>query len=165
MPAMSISALNCTPCGLVRRALAMLYDALVIIAILMVAAAVVLPLGGGQHALRDPLYTLYLLCVWFVYLGYCWTHGGQTLGMRAWHLYLITETHGPITWRASLVRFVVSLVSAAAAGLGFIWCLWEKQGRTWHDQASATRVCRIPRPSRRARSDTAPQKQNHGNGQ
>lgn len=129
------------PCGLARRLLAMLYDSLVITALLVLAGALALPLtGASQQALRDVPYTFYLAGVWFLYLGWCWTHGGQTLGMRAWKIHINGADGGPVSWRAAGLRFAVSLVSAAAAGAGFGLSLLHPQRSCWHDRASNTRL-------------------------
>ena len=51
----------------------MLYDAVVIVALLMAAAAVPMLFGMANYtAAKDPAYTLYLITVWFLYLGWCW---------------------------------------------------------------------------------------------
>jgi uncharacterized RDD family membrane protein YckC len=41
------------------------------------------------------------------------------------------------------VRFAVAIVSLAALGLGFAWCLVDPAHRTWHDIAARSRVVRI----------------------
>jgi uncharacterized RDD family membrane protein YckC len=41
-----------------------------------------------------------------------------------------------------MLRFLVSIASALVAGLGFAWSLFNKQGKTWHDLASRTRLVR-----------------------
>ena len=133
-------------CGLFRRLLIMLYDSLVVIALMMFATAVAMALGmKNRTAAIDPPYTAGLLVVWFLYLGWCWRYGGMTLGMRAWKVRIQNrEGHSP-GWAQCLVRFVVALLSAAAGGLGFIWSWFRSDRQTWHDLASHTRLLRIKR--------------------
>jgi len=131
------------PCGLFRRLLIMLYDAVVVVALLMLATALAMVAGmGNQTALHDPVYTASLALVWFVYLAWCWHKGGMTLGMRAWRVCITDETGGLPGWRRCAVRFLVSILSAAPAGLGFVWSLIDQKNRTWHDMASGTRLLR-----------------------
>ena len=131
------------PCGLLRRLLVMTYDALAVVALMMLATGLLLALRLGNHtAGRDPLYTLYLAAVWFLYLAWCWRHGGMTLGMRAWKVRLVTEDGQPPGWLQCLSRFSVSLVSAALVGLGFAWALLDPDRRTWHDRLSRSRLVR-----------------------
>ncbi len=130
-------------CSLFRRLLIMLYDAVVVIALLMLATALAMLAGmGEQTALHDPVYTACLALVWFFYLAWCWHKGGMTLGMRAWRVCITDETGGLPGWRTCAVRFLVSILSAAPAGLGFAWSLIDQKNRTWHDMASRTNLLR-----------------------
>jgi uncharacterized RDD family membrane protein YckC len=131
------------PCGLLRRLLIMLYDAVVVIALLMLATALAMLAGmGHQTALQDPVYTACLALVWFFYLAWCWHKGGMTLGMRAWRVCIRDELGDLPGWKQCAVRFLVSILSAAPAGLGFAWSLIDQNNRTWHDMASRTSLLR-----------------------
>ena len=132
-----------TPCGLMRRLLIMLYDGVIIVALLMLATAFSMLAGAGNHtAMQDPLYTAYLVLVWFAYLVWCWHEGGMTLGMRAWHVCITDEAGLRPGWRWCAIRFLLSILSAALAGLGFFWSLIDPEKRTWHDKVSRTRLVR-----------------------
>mgnify|MGYP001821753372 CR=1 FL=1 len=131
------------PCGPGRQLLVMFYDAVAVVALLLLATAVALLAGSGPvTAGRDPVFTLYLVVVWFAYLGWCWTHGGMTLGMRAWRVVIEREDGSAPGWKHSGLRFSVSLLSALCLGLGFWWPLLSDRRRTWHDLASGTRLVR-----------------------
>lgn len=132
------------PCGLLRRLLIMLYDAFAVIALLILATSLAMLAGFEElSAGRDPVFTFYLVAVWFLYLGWCWSRGGMTVGMRAWRVVIEEEGGSRPGWGRCLVRFTVSLFSAAAAGIGFAWSLFEPRKRTWHDMASGTRLRRL----------------------
>lgn len=129
-----------------RRLLAMLYDAILLLGILMAATALVLPLTGGEainDALRWP-YRVYLLMIGCGFFAVFWRFGGQTLGMRAWRLQ-VRAAGGPLSWRQAWLRAFASLLSLAPLGLGFAWSVIDPQRRTWHDRLSATRLVVIPR--------------------
>jgi len=131
------------PCGLLRRLGIMLYDALVVLALLILAAALAMAVGfDSATALKDWDYTLYLLSVWFFYLAWCWRKGGMTVGMRAWRVRIQNENGDFPGWGQCLVRFVASFISAAAAGAGFIWSVFESRKRCWHDILSRTQLLR-----------------------
>jgi uncharacterized RDD family membrane protein YckC len=150
-----------TPCGLFRRLLAICYDGIVVLALLLLAGLFALPLDpGGQQAMRDPVYTIYLLAVWYLYLAWCWRRAGMTLGMRAWRLRLATADGQRPGWGACLLRFAVALAGVAALGMGLLWALFDRQRRCWHDLASRTRLVVIPRHSLRS-----PQHQDGDQGQ
>lgn len=148
---MARTSSNGATSGLTRRLLAMLYDALVVTGLLLLATALASPFDqGNQQALRDPWFTLYLLGVWFAYLAVGWIRGGMTIGMRAWRIQLRREDGGPVTLKTCLLRFVVSLLAAASFGLGFLWTLFDAKQRAWHDIASGTRLYRNAGGSDRA---------------
>jgi len=126
-------------CRLPRRLLAMLYDAVVLLGLLMLATAVALPFGDvNKVAFHDFWFTLWLLAVSFAYLGTGWRYGGMTIGMRAWRLKLVSDDERIISWPRCLLRFLVGLVSVGAFGLGVLWALVDSRNRGWHDLAART---------------------------
>lgn len=138
------------PCSLARRLAIMLYDAFVVLALLLAATALAMLAGFREvSAAHDPLFTAWLLLAWFAYLGGCWRVGGMTVGMRAWRVVIETDAGGRPGWGACLLRFAISLLSAAAAGLGFAWALFRRDRRCWHDLASGTRLWFEAPPRRR----------------
>jgi len=123
----------------------MAYDSLLVVAVLMVAAAlVVIPSGDGIRP-GTLWFQLYLLLAWWGYFAVCWRMGGQTVGMRAWRVKLITEKGERIGWANSALRFLVAAMSALFAGLGYLWSLFDRQGRSWHDMVTATHLVVIPK--------------------
>jgi uncharacterized RDD family membrane protein YckC len=136
-----------SPCGLGRRFLIMIYDLLPAIACVFIAAIIALPLTGDAVRFgTNPLYTLYVLGAWFLYLGLCWTRSGQTLGMRAWQVEIVDGSGRRPGWGASLIRFGGSLLSALPLGLGYWVSLFREDRSCWHDRLSGTRLQRRPRP-------------------
>lgn len=136
-----------------RRIGALLYDALLLIAIFVLAAIPFVLLTGRPQGWMRLLFQFYLLAVAFVFLGWFWVHGGQTLGLRAWRLRVTHADGGPLGWRTAALRFLAALLSWGCAGLGFLWMLFDNAHLTWHDRLSHTRVVLIPKAlkgSRRA---------------
>ena len=146
--------------GLLRRLGALLYDYLVVIALLIIAgfigmgvAYLLLATGmatvpEGKDAawlLTSPLYSAWLALVICGFYTWFWTRAGQTIGMRAWRLRVVDRNGASPGWGAALLRFVVAQVSLALFCLGFLWCLFERERRGWHDLASGTRVLREPK--------------------
>ncbi len=122
----------------------MLYDALVVVALWMLATALALAVGiEDRVATKDPAFTLYLAAIWFAYLAWCWRMGGMTVGMRAWRV-RIQDEHGQRPgWGRCTLRFFASLLSALPAGAGFAWALLDDDRRSWHDRISRTRLIRF----------------------
>ena len=131
------------PCSLIRRLAAVLYDAVIVLALLMLAAWLAMLIGAGQKtAFRNTGYTLYLLSVWYLYMAWCWHRGGMTIGMRAWKIRIEDELGERPSWGKTVIRFLASLLSAALFGAGFWWSLADSGRRTWHDILSGTRLVR-----------------------
>ncbi len=131
------------PCGLLRRLLIMLYDAFPATAIVFLAGFAVLPLTGDKILLgRNPAYTLYVMMMIYLYFVVCWVRIGQTVGMRAWKVELVTNDGNRAGWRAASVRFAASFLSLAPLGLGYWSCLLRKDRACWHDRISRTRLRR-----------------------
>jgi uncharacterized RDD family membrane protein YckC len=125
--------------GFFRRLAAIIYDLFLLLALLFVATLLVLPLNHGEaFTSKQYWYPAYLLTVSFLFYGWFWTHGGQTLGMRAWKIKVLTFDRKPIDWTQALLRFTATLVSLAPGGLGFAWILIDKNRRAWHDYLSHT---------------------------
>jgi len=131
-------------CPLPRRLLAMLYDAVIMLGLLMLASAVAFPFGSvNKVALHDFWFTCWLLLVCFAYFGGCWRYGGMTVGMRAWQLRLVSNDGQFVSWPGCLLRFLVCVVSLSVFGLGILWALVDQKNRGWHDLAARTLLIRL----------------------
>jgi len=120
------------------------YDFTIVVSLLMLATMLAILAGfSDRTAMKDPVYTVYLLLIWFFYLTWCWHKGGMTVGMRAWRVKIEDENGGRPGWGKSTIRFLASLLSAAAVGIGFAWALVDSRNRTWHDLLSGTRLVRF----------------------
>lgn len=141
---------------MLRRFGAMLYDLLIVIALLMILTALFLPLTGGEaitaarFGALEYVYRSVLLLVIVLFFGGFWTRRGQTLGMAAWRLKVEREDGGPITWTQALQRLAGAAVSLAALGLGYFWIWIDRDRLTWHDRWSRTRVRVLARKGRAA---------------
>ena len=120
-----------------------MYDSFLLLTALFVAAfLIVIPTGIKPEDPYFFLFQMYIFLIAFLFFAWFWTRDGQTLGMRTWKIKLVMENGTAITWRSSLLRFVIAMISWFVFGLGFLWSLWDNQHRTWHDIASKTRLIR-----------------------
>jgi len=132
--------------GVLRRFGAMFYDALLIVALWMVATALLLPLSGGESITVDRvgawayLYRAVLLLIFVLFFGVFWTRRGQTLGMAAWKLHLRRTDGSRLTWADVLKRLAGACVSFLVAGLGYFWIWIDRDCLAWHDRWTDTRV-------------------------
>jgi uncharacterized RDD family membrane protein YckC len=123
--------------------------------VLFVATALILPLNGGQaFGSGHWAYPVYLGLVTFGFVGWFWTHGGQTLGMKAWRLRLLAADGMGVGWGRAALRFTGALLSFACLGLGYWWMLVDPDGLAWHDRLSDTRIEFDRQPPRDPQSRT-----------
>lgn len=140
------SPISTQPASLFRRLAALIYDGLLLLGIVFVGSAALLPLTGGQAIAPGNIgYQLYLLGLIVLFYGWCWTHGGQTLGMSAWKIRVQNQNGNTIGWRRSLLRLACAVLSWLPCGLGYLWILIDSEGKTWHDRLSKTVVVRVPK--------------------
>ncbi len=129
----------------------MFYDALLVIALLMVVTALLLPLTGGEaityerYGPLEYIYQLMLALLVIGFFGWFWTRRGQTLGMMAWRLKVVREDGTLLSWGTTLARMTGAIVSWAALGLGYIWIWIDRDRLAWHDRWTHTRVIVLPK--------------------
>ena len=135
--------------GLMRRIGAMIYDALLVLALLFIATLPFVAARGGEPVEigDNAVYRLTLAVVVFVFFTGFWTRSGRTLGMQSWRLRLETPDGQLPGFGAACIRFLAAILSLAPAGLGFLWQLWDKDQLTWHDRLSNTRLVYYPKPA------------------
>ena len=148
MNATTIDIVNAVSPGLARRLASMFYDAWLIAALWLFGAtvdfAIQHALGTAEQPTRLPLQLFVAACP-FLFYGWFWTHGGQTLGMRAWRIKALQVNGQPMTWRRSIVRVAGAHLSLLALGLGYLWMLVDREGLTWHDRLSDSRLVLLAR--------------------
>ena len=143
-----------------RRLVALLYDSMLLFALLFAAAAVyqfVLAGWALPPAAEDGLVTdlpaspggigfqLYLMVVIAGFYCYFWRRNGQTLGMQAWRLRLDSANGGRPTLIQCLRRLALGIPSLLLAGAGYWWIWIDRDQLAWHDRFSDTRVVVLPK--------------------
>lgn len=135
------------PASLLKRLGAMFYDFLLFgsavllfgfLSMLAITAATGTDVVPGSIFAK--LFFIYLLSFGYFFFGWFWTHGGQTLGMRAWKLEVITFDAQPISWTQALFRYIYSIISWIPFGAGYLWMLFDKNKLTFHDRVSKTAI-------------------------
>jgi uncharacterized RDD family membrane protein YckC len=134
------------PAGVFRRFGAMVYDSLLLLAVLLVASMPPVLLNGGPMRdgtslgeFKNTVYLLYLLLLIFLFYGRFWTRNGQTLGMAAWRIRAISEDGSPLSWQQVLIRLGTALL-----GLANLWVWFDHEHRGWHEHLSHTKTIRLP---------------------
>ena len=131
------------PAGFFRRLAAMVYDALLVAALLISTITLMVVLTNTPVA--GPNVVGLLLLESFAFFAYFWIFRGQTLGMLAWRLSIVTGSGYQMTFSQALLRYFGALLSFAAFGLGYVWILIDAQKRGWPDLISDSRVLFTPK--------------------
>ncbi|MDG4548919.1 MAG: RDD family protein [Candidatus Contendobacter sp.] len=159
-----------SPARLPRRLAAIVYDGLLLAGVLIGATALALALVvavAGVEAFKtqnplmgNPFFQAYLFLICFLFYGGFWTHGGQTLGMRAWRLRARRRDGRGIGWWRALLRFLsgglwlaptaslhrwfgVGVGLSLAVGFGVLLALLILR---LPDRVSATELVVLPKP-------------------
>ncbi|HKR76392.1 MAG TPA: RDD family protein [Rhodanobacter sp.] len=163
-----MNAIANLPCPLWRRLVALVYDLLIVVAIVMVVGLLCqLATGGrlietGAHAVVPLWYQLLQGVVVAAYFVASWRRGGQTLGMRPWRIRVSRDDGGTISRQQAVIRVLVAaaplLLLALEPALGLramlwtvlgAWVLWfavalfDPRRRALHDLAADTELRRI----------------------
>ena len=138
--------------SLVRRFTSLAYEMLVLCALLVLAALpFVIVTRGMEHVIARPVFQLYLSLIAGCYFVYQWSHGGQTLPMRTWHLRLVRRDGGMPTLGQAAQRYCVALAGTLAIGGGFVWALFDRDGQFLHDRLAGTVIVKDEGGSRKSK--------------
>ncbi|HWU77261.1 MAG TPA: RDD family protein [Rhodanobacter sp.] len=156
------------PCPLWRRLLALVYDALIVVAIVMVVGLLCQLATGGQLiqvGARTVIPVWYRPLQGLVVAAYfisSWLRGGQTVGMRPWRIRLCRADGNAPTLQQAVLRLLAAaapmllLLLAPAIGLHatlwallaawtgwFATALFDPRRRALHDIIAATELQRV----------------------
>ena len=132
------------PASVWRRLAALGYDLLLLAALLFVFTLLVLAVRLGDAVPPGSWwFPLCLLAVAMAFFCGFWVHGGQTVGMRAWRIRVMSDDGQPLKWPRAAARFCAGLAAALPAGLGLWWSVFDERQRGWHDRWTRTRVVRV----------------------
>lgn len=109
-----------------RRMASFVYEGVLLFGVLMIAGILYGALTGqrdaliGRHGLQA--FIFFVLAIYFCWF---WSHGGQTLAMKAWRIRVVTSAGTPLTAGRSLLRYLLAwawflpaLAWIGASGIG-----------------------------------------------
>jgi uncharacterized RDD family membrane protein YckC len=140
-----------TSAGFGRRVAALLYDSVLLAALLVIFTSGAVFLNHRHAVERETagawvyLYRAGLIGVIAGYYLLNWTRSGQTLGMRAWHLRAVTPAGKPLALKEAALRCIFGVLAWAPAALGVLWLYFDPEHLALHDRLSRTRVVHLQR--------------------
>ncbi len=129
-----------------KRLLALIYDGLVVTALILISGLVSSVIAQGEA----PAWLTQMLIVLSVggYFWWSWSRGGQTAGMRAWRLRLVGLDDEAITNDLAFKRLAWCVVTLAPTGVMLFTGWLSPIGQTVYDRLSNTRVVTEPKPQK-----------------
>ena len=143
---MQDNAIALTPAPLPSRFAAMLYESLLVTAVVFVASFIIIPVVGDMHApWQRHLFQVYIFGVLFAYFSAFWLRSGQTLAMKTWRIRLVQQNGGSLSFKQAVLRFVLALLGLLLVGIGFWWAFIDRDKQFLHDRLVGTRLIRVQR--------------------
>lgn len=126
------------------RLASLLYESLLVFAVL--AVTFVFPhilLGLFAHRTASPgVLSGHVFLVLFMYFGWFWLHGGQTLAMKTWRVRVVSATDDPLLPWQAILRYLLAWPSLGCFGIGILWSLFDADRQFLHDRLAGTRLVR-----------------------
>ncbi len=125
-----------------RRLAAMVYEALLLGGIIVVAVFVPLTVLKGITGvlLSAPLMRAYVFLLLAAYFLWHWQPGKQTLAQRTWKLVIRSSDGSVPTLRQLALRYVLAWPSVLLFGAGILWALVDRERQFLHDRLAGTRI-------------------------
>ena len=142
--------------GLQLRIVAFILDVMVLISFGMLFAAaagayliVDSSFNDGNLSNRAPyvavaIFLAYVFLFVPLYHVLLWSWRGQTFGMMAVHIRVLSRNGGRVTRRRAAVRFFGRVASILPLFLGLLMALFDRKRRTLHDRLAGTVVVEQP---------------------
>jgi len=132
------------PAGFLKRILALIYDSLLIAAIVLVLSLLLVFINGGypeSGSFLSFIQFFILVVTGPIFYSYFWiVNKGQTTGMQAWKIKLVTMDETELNIKKTMLRCLISTISFAFIGLGYLWILYDKENLSWSDILTKTKV-------------------------
>ena len=111
------------PAGLVRRFAALAYEALILVALVLVAGFALIPFVSPEAVRGQPLVVptlagrivglVALFTLGALFFGWIWSNGRRTLPMKTWRLALVDRAGHPPSRRTAVVRYAAAWIGPA----------------------------------------------------
>ena len=132
------------PAGFLKRVLALVYDSLLIGAIVLALSLLLVFINGGYPDSGSFVSFIQFFILVFagpIFYSYFWiANKGQTTGMQAWKIQLVTIDETELNIKKTMLRCLISTISLACFGMGYLWILYDKDNLSWSDILTKTKV-------------------------
>ncbi|HWU66241.1 MAG TPA: RDD family protein [Methylophilus sp.] len=130
---------------LMKRYLAVVYEALLMLALtLALTAAYVMLVGDASHGWKRLGLQALLWLTMGAYFVRCWVVTGQTLASQTWKLKVV-DRHGQLlSQQQAMLRYILASLLLLPAGLTLWWALLDRDHQFLHDRLLGSRMITLP---------------------
>jgi uncharacterized RDD family membrane protein YckC len=134
--------------GLGRRLLCLVYETLLLTAVVLFAGGVATLLiqaaGLGYSRILTRAVVIAACAAYFIVQ---WRQRGQTLPMKTWRIRLESASGERITLPQAWMRLALATLGYLAMGISVLWALADRDRQFLHDRLTGTRLVAIPATS------------------
>jgi uncharacterized RDD family membrane protein YckC len=111
-----------------RCACSIAYECVLLFGVYWIAGYLYLALTRQTFPLASPhthYFAAYIAVTFAIYFGYFWSHGGQTVAMKAWDVRLETADGRRLSWARAMARYAISWGAAVLVAAILTWGLQQ----------------------------------------
>ena len=96
--------------GFLKNMIICLYDLMLLFSVLFFMSLPWVMITSGEAITNNIFYQCYLLFIILIYYLWFWINHGQTLGMKSWKTYLLSQNNQTITIQQGIIRILISMI-------------------------------------------------------
>ena len=129
--------------GFFKRVFSLIYDSLAVIGIMLSLSLLLVLINGGSTEENKFASLIQFLIITFsgpCFYTYFWlSNNGQTLGMQAWKIQLVSNNK-ELSVKDCLYRCFISVISFLIFGIGYFLILFRKDNKSLSDLLTKTQI-------------------------
>ena len=129
--------------GFFKRVFSLIYDSLAVIGVMLSLSLLLVLVNGGTTEENKLASLIQFLIITFsgpCFYTYFWiANNGQTLGMQAWKIQLVSNNK-ELSVKDCLYRCFISVISFLIFGIGYFLILFRKDNKSLADLLTKTQI-------------------------
>lgn len=131
---------------LFKRYLAVVYEALLMLALaLVLTAAYIMLVGDASQGWKRLGLQVILWAAVGAYFVRCWVVTGQTLASQTWKLKVVDGQGRLLTKRQAMIRYLVASILLLPVGITLWWAILDREQQFLHDRLLGSRIIELPK--------------------
>ena len=131
------------PVSIWRRIASIIYDALLVLAILIVMSIPFFSFNVEENNLLKITMQVYFYFIIQYFFVWFWVNNEGTLGMKTWKIKIFCDNGEKISYKKAIIRFNIAIISILFFGLGFLISFFRKDKKCLHDIISKTSLSKL----------------------